>query len=522
MKRLLLGCFFLVVAVAVLAPPFPCFAQTQDRDEERVLEGLDGLARLLRIIENNYWDKLDPTVLIDNAVRGMLDRLDPHSTYFDPVQTRQLLTQQEGEYYGIGAVVGTREDVMIIVSPMEDGPAARQGIRTGDVITHINGEPTEGEPLEISARKLRGPEGTTVELTIQREGMERPFDIKIIREKISLYTVPYYFIIDESVGYIRLTYFSRTSSAEVQEALENLEKAGMKSLVLDLRSNPGGDLIEAVGVADLFLDEGLIVYTMADDPDSRVDFEASGDTTKWRGPVVVMINRGSASASEVLAGALQDQDRAVLAGENSWGKGLVQNIYPLSHGAALALTTARYYTPSGRLIQREYKPGDYDEYFDPSEDVAAEKLTPALTSLSRVVYGGNGLAPDYVVTTTEPGQLFQEVILRGLVFDFLNHYLGEHPEVKAGFRADENMLSEFRAFLVDSGLEVKPEEWKSDQEFFATRLTLEVVTRLEGAQAGYRAVMIRDGQVQEALKLLPKATELLRRKMEAKAAVNHQ
>lgn len=490
------------------------YAQDQKDDQREILEGFERIVKLLRLIEENYVEAVDSSALVEGAIRGVLGRLDPHSTYFTPEQTRRLITQQEGEYMGIGVTIGIRHGVMTVISPMEDGPAARQGIRTGDVITHIDGEPTENVDLEINARRLRGPEGTEVKVTIKRAGLNKPFTVSITRAKISLHTVPYFFLIDDKTGYIRLTHFSRTSSAEVGNAIGRLKDDGVEGLILDLRSNPGGDLIEAVNVADLFLDEGLIVYTMGSDPKSRKEYKASEKTTLWRGPVVVLIDRGSASSAEVVAGALQDQDRAILAGGNSWGKGLVQNIIPLPHDAALALTIARYYTPSGRLIQRAYTPGEFDEYYIPNEEVEEEQLTQARTSLGRVVYGGNGLAPDHEVDVPEPTVQSQEIILLGYVFDFVTRYLGEHPDLEKGFVADEGVMNQFKGFLDEKEYQVDAEDWKRDFDFLARRLMLETCTRLKGAEEGYRAIMSGDVQVQKAVDLMPEANELLHKRID--------
>ena len=496
------ACAAVLAALLLAAPGWA----PQDDDAE-ALRGLERAARLLRAIEEFYVDPVDPEELVESAIRGMLWRLDPHSAYFTPRQTRQLLTEQEGEYYGIGLTIGIRDGLLTVISPMEDSPAARRGIHTGD------GEPTGGRDLEISARRMRGPEGSEVTLTIEREGLSRPFEVTLRRAMISLRTVPYAFLLDDAVGYVRLVRFSRTSSREAAEAIDRLRVEGMAGLILDLRGNPGGDLEQAVAVADLFLDEGLIVYAQGATAASRVDFNAGEAGTRWRGELVVLIDRGSASGSEVVAGALQDQDRAILAGERSWGKGLVQTVFPLAHGAALALTSARYFTPSGRLIQRPYVPGSFDRYFDPELEAGDDAMQQARTSLGRIVYGGNGLAPDAVVEAPGLSPLAQEVMLRGAIFDFVTSYLAARPETGPGFRADDDVMERFRSFVGGRGIEVDPRQWLNDRDFLAARITLETVTRLAGAEEGYRAVLPRDRQVQEAIGLMRQAGELLRRKL---------
>jgi len=515
---ILLTLLIAALATAAISPP----GLAQEREEREVLKGLDRVAVLLEAILDNYMVQVDAEDLVENGIRGMLGRLDPHSSYFPPEQTRQFVLEQQGEYFGVGLTVGIRNGVMTVISPMEGGPAARQGIRTGDLIRAIDGKLTAGEDLDTNARRLRGPEGTEVTVTIEREGLPEPFDVVIKREKISLKTVPYAMMINgsgsssgERIGYVRLVRFAGTSSAEVTKAIENLKAQGMEGLILDLRTNPGGDLSQAVAVANCFLDDGLIVYTKGSTEASRTDYKASPENTCWKGPLVVLINRGSASASEVVSGALQDQDRALLVGDNSWGKGLVQTVVPLSHGAALALTTARYFTPSGRLIQRKYTPGSFDEYFYyENGEPSAEEMQPAHTSLGRIVYGGNGLQPDVVVKEKELTALSQQVLLRGLLFDFVTHYLGQHPGTGPDFVARDEVMSEFRAFIVERGLEVKPEEWSKDKSFLATRITFETIIRVAGAEAAFRTVLPFDHQIQRAIGLLDKAAELWKRKLQ--------
>ena len=500
-----------ILAIAIAA--LPCAAQ--DREEDEALRGLDNVALLLETIRDNYMSKVDTGLLIENGIRGMLGQLDPHSNYFTPEQMRQLMLEQEGEYFGVGMTVGIRNGELTVITPQEGGPAARQGIRTGDLIRAVDGEPTSGQDVETCASKLRGPEGTEVTITIEREGLPEPFDVVIKREMISLKTVPYAMPIANGVGYVRLTRFSRTSGREVSEAIAALKAEGITGLILDLRSNPGGDLDQAVEVTDCFLEEGLIVFTQGSTEASRVDYEASGTRTCWRGPLVVLLNRGSASASEVVAGALQDHDRALLAGENSWGKGLVQSVMPLSHGAALALTTARYFTPSGRLIQRPYAPGSFDDYYDPENHEGEGEMQPARTDLGRIVYGGSGLQPDVVIEESELTALTQQILLRGIIFDFVTHHIAARPDTGADFRADEEVIESFRAFLDESDVEVDEAQWLQDREFIGVRITLETVTRVAGAEAGFRAVLPLDRQVQRAIELMDQAAELLQRRMDA-------
>lgn len=485
----------------------------QERDETRFQKGLERITEMLKLIRENFVTKLAPDNLVDGAITGMLSQLDPHSTYLSPDQTRQMMAEQRGEYSGIGLTVTSHEGHLTVVSAIEDGPGARKGVRSGDVITHIDGVPTSESDYESNVRKLRGPQGTKVTITIEREGIAGSFDVQIIRDRVSLKSISYAFMLNSETGYIRLTRFARNSDEEMAEAIETLKRQGMKQLIFDLRSNPGGDLDAAVGVSDLFLDDGLIVYTKGITETSREDYNATSEATKWRGPLVVLINRGSASGSEVVTGALQDHDRALVVGEKSWGKGLVQSVYPLSYGASLSLTTARYYTPSGRLIQRPYKPGAFDNYFNYVPQNTKRKMQEARTDLGRIVYGGDGIAPDEEVPEDEITYLSQHILFRGMIFDFVTRYLSNHPDTGSDFRADDEVMSEFKQFVMDSDLEFNEENWQKDKNFLAMRISQEVVTRKAGAQAGYRAILDMDKQLQAALRFCSEARELLQRKL---------
>lgn len=485
----------------------------QDREDARIERGLERVTDMLRLIRENFVRELAPDGLVDGAIGGMLSQLDPHSTYLNPDQTKQMLAEQRGEYSGVGLTVTNREGRLTVVSAIEDGPGARQGIRTGDVITNIDGVPTSESDYESNVRKLRGAQGTKVTITIEREGIAGTFDVQITRERVSLRSISYAFMLDGVTGYIRLTRFARNSHEEMAEAIDMLKSRGMQQLIFDLRSNPGGDLDAAVGVSDLFLDEGLIVYTKGLAETSREDYVATTGSTHWSGPLVVLINRGSASGSEVVAGALQDHDRALVVGEKSWGKGLVQSVYPLSYGASLSLTTAKYYTPSGRLIQRPYTPGAFDNYFNDDSRNTERRMQQARTDLGRIVYGGDGIAPDELVTEDDISFLSQQILFKGMIFDFVTRYLSNNPATGVNFRADEAVMNDFEQFVRDSDLEFIEDSWQRDRNFLAMRISQEVVTRKAGSQAGYRAILEMDKQLQAALKYCEEARALLKRKM---------
>src|SRR6267378_3126734 len=297
-----------------------------------------------------------------SSIDGMLRTLDPHTSFLEPKEYSDMQDRQKGTFYGLGILVTKRNDQVTVITPLEGTPAARLGIRAGDVISEVEGVSTDDLPLDDVVKRLKGPKGTTVHIKIVRVGMKEPIPLSIVRAAIPTNSISNVLMLKPGIGYIRIKDFTATTVRELDDAIERLRGEGMQKLVLDLRGNPGGLLDAAVGVADHFLDKGqMIVYTKGRTPDSEQSYLAPGKHQKLDMPMVVVVNRGSASASEIVAGALQDHDRAIIVGETSWGKGLVQSVYTLQYGAGLALTTSKYYTPSGRNIQRDYS-SFYDYY----------------------------------------------------------------------------------------------------------------------------------------------------------------
>jgi carboxyl-terminal processing protease len=301
----------------------------------------------------------NPSDIVYDGIGGMLEVLDPHSNFLDPRTFSKMRSRQEGSFFGVGIIISRRDGKITVIAPMAGTPAAAKGVRTGDVITAVGEQSTEEMSLDDVVDLVRGPEGTDVTLTIARPGMKEPFTVDITRTRIPQTTVRFAFMVRPDVGYIRLSEFTSSSAGEVRDAVDRLSAEGMQHLILDLRSNPGGSLDAAIGVADTFLAKGnLIVTTRGRTPSSHSTLSAPGHRKPFEGAVVVLVNEGSASASEIVAGAIQDHDRGLVLGEVTWGKGLVQTVFSV-RDTGLALTTARYYTPSGRSIQR-----DYESFFD--------------------------------------------------------------------------------------------------------------------------------------------------------------
>lgn len=316
-------------------------------------EPLKRFSQVLNMVEQYYVRDVGRDELVEGAVQGMLQELDPHSSYMSREEFAELQTSTQGEFSGIGIEISMRNGRLLVVSPIEDTPAYKAGLKAGDIILEIDGESTEGISLMDAVKKIRGPKGSTVELTVVHKDNKSPDRISIVRDTIPIKSIKSE-ILEPGYVYIRLTKFNEHTTEELREALRNAKKKGpMKGLILDMRNNPGGLLDQAVSVADAFLNEGKIVYIQGKQESSRKDYLAKPQSDDIKVPMVVLINAGSASASEIVAGALQDHKRALLIGEPSFGKGSVQTIIPLSDGGGMKLTTALYYTPSGRSIQAE-------------------------------------------------------------------------------------------------------------------------------------------------------------------------
>ncbi|MGD2020968.1 MAG: S41 family peptidase [Thiohalocapsa sp.] len=328
-------------------------ATDKDADKTLPLDDLRTFAEVFGRIKSDYVEDVDDRELLASAIRGMLGGLDPHSSYLDPDEYRDLRVGTTGEFGGLGIEVGIEDGFVKVIAPIDDTPAQRAGMQAGDLIVRIDGKPVKGLSLSEAVTLMRGKPGSKIELTVVREGESSPIQVDIVRDIIKVASVKSR-TLEPGYGYLRVSNFQARTTEDLLEAVAELKADnadGLKGVVLDLRNNPGGVLNAAVGVSDAFLDEGLIVYTMGRDEDAKLEFKAGPDDVLDGAPLAVLVNGGSASASEIVAGALQDQGRAVIMGEKTFGKGSVQTIVPIDDRTALKLTTARYYTPSGRSIQ---------------------------------------------------------------------------------------------------------------------------------------------------------------------------
>jgi carboxyl-terminal processing protease len=491
----------LVAAALALVPPALCAGS-----DDSIYERVELYQSVIDKVASRYVTEVDPGDLIIRSIEGMIGSLDPYSQLLDPDDYSDLKVDTKGRFGGIGIEIGLRNDILTVIAPIEGTPAHRLGLQSGDRIISIEGESTKGWNTLDAVKKLRGPKGTEVTITIDREGLDEPFDVTIERDIIKVKSVPYYFMIDSSTGFLRLSAFSENSGKEVRDAIRELQEEGMESLILDLRYNPGGLLTQAVEVAEIFMDKGeMIVYTDGRFEGQDREYHSKRDGLTRKMPVVVLINRYSASASEIVAGALQDHDRALILGEPSFGKGSVQTLFDLGNDYALRLTTAYYFTPSGRSIHR----------VDKSEDaaVAEHHLVPRngdepaeqggfYTDSGREVTGGGGIHPDIVVEPEPISEIVQRMVVKPVFFNYAVKFHSEHPEIDETFTVTDTLLDDYFAFMVEQGIEVTREEFDSEIDFVRSRLGYEIDRAYWGEAVAKKRGIGQDVEVQRALELI--------------------
>jgi carboxyl-terminal processing protease len=493
----------------------------------------------LGAVESDYVDKVDSARLVYGAIGGMLQTLDPHSSFMDPKYYAQMRERQEGHYYGLGITIQVVDLDINVMSLFEGTPAYKKGIRRGDIIMRIGGEDVrswkdeQGKPLggaalsDRAVKMLRGPKGTLVQVSLKRPGYDKLIDIQVPRDEITIPSIMAASMVDSQTGYVRVSEFAENTDHDLGAALDELSAKGMKRLVLDLRDNPGGALDQAIKVSNRFLPQGsMIVYTRGRVPNSDQDYFATEKSAYTDIPLIVLVNRNSASASEIVSGALQDHDRALIVGETTFGKALVQSVYRISENAGLALTTARYYTPSKRLIQRPWD-GTFDDYLTYRLRDQAPKTHPAAdlryTDAGRKVYSGGGIDPDErldgPVEGFNPTEFGRLIYARQTFGIFAERFVAEgdtriapRPDqhrVARGFVVDGSTLEEFKTFLSSQKIKVDQAAFAKDTDFIRAMIHYEVDMALFGLSEARRSLLATDPQAQFAMKLFPEADRLL-------------
>ena len=476
---------------------------------------VDAFVEVLQKVEQSYVDPVQPKTLVDGAIKGMLHDLDPYSQFLDEQSWDNLKATTHGSFGGIGIVVTVRDNYPTVISPIEGSPAWTLGLRPGDVIAKIDGQSSAGLTVEEVATRLRGAAGTQVKISVRREGESGEQEYTVERQIIVTKAVPYAFMAEEHTGYLRLANFSENSGAEVRAAIERLRLEGATRLVLDLRAIPGGLLDQAVDVFEqLVKPNTLVVYTRGRSKGQDNRYYSSERHPQLEWPVVVLVDQGSASASEIVAGALQDLDRALVVGQSTFGKGSVQSVFPLrGRGAALKLTTAKYYTPSGRSIHKAQQPtGPPSAADDDGEDASAPSPSPAdsmpphayQTTAGRTVFGGGGIVPDLKVVPDSLPPLTRRVESRALSFRFANRWVNLHPGSKLDSPA-ESQWKEFLAFLATEKVEYTPAEIKAERPLLERSLRRELARRLSGDPAAARVALEGDPVFEQALDILLRA-----------------
>jgi carboxyl-terminal processing protease len=518
-----------VFAVALCALVGGFFGRSALATQDQVPDQYKVFSAALSAVEANYVGEVESDRLVYSAISGMLQTLDPHSSFMDPRTYAQMRERQEGRYYGLGITIAVVGDEITVLSIFEGSPAYQKGVRRGDIIAKIGEEDTKGWTSDQAVRKLRGPKGTFVQVSLKRSGYDNLIPLEVMRDEIHIPTIPAYFMVDNTTGYVRLQDFAENTNDELGRALKDLAAKGMRRLVLDLRGNPGGPLDQAIKVSNRFLPRGdMIVYTRGRVPNSDQDYRATEQSDYLSMPIVVLQNRNSASAAEIVAGALQDHDRALLVGETTFGKALVQSVYRVSQGAGVAVTTARYFTPSGRLIQRPWD-GSFDEYLTYTlREQEANKPHQAddlkYTDAGRKVYSGGGIEPDQrfdgPMEGFNPTRFGRTVYNRQLPDSFAQRFTRKGdtritPSTKEGYRelgadfaVDDRMMAEFKEHVKNAKVRIDEAAWQKDLEFLRAMIRYEIDLDLFGVAQARKNLSTKDPQLQFALGLFPEAEKL--------------
>lgn len=500
-------------------------------EEDVWTQSLQKINSIVSVIESNYFQDIDLEILAHSSINGMLQTLDPHSYFLNLKNLRTLQEEYQGKYYGLGIMIQKLGDDLVVITPIEGTPAYRLGILAGDVISHIEGESTKPLSSFEAMQKLRGPKGTIVNISITREGLEEPLEFTIKREEIPLYSVPYAFILKKDIGYIYIRNFAETTADEFREKLALLKKGGMKKLILDMRWNGGGTFPGAIEVSDELLPkDSLIVSIRGRKEYYNRDFPALHDNQYEDIPLIVLINQGSASAPEIVSGAVKDNDRGLIVGDDSFGKGLVQTLFPLSKDSAVALTTAKYYTPSGMSIQRDYS--QVDDYLFNREVPEEQEREVRYTVGGRKVLGQGGITPDYKVEFSFKN-LTYEALRKGEVFAYAKKFIEKRAPTSSQYSLSNNrnkmfdgliyqtldrdftvnaeVMEDFKDYLKKRNIPFTKDDFEEAKDQLAREIEKEIYSFLWGIEGGLWVYRNSDPVVRRAVELLPEAESLLKK-----------
>ena len=502
-------------------------------DESQLRDSLKAFTNVYAQVEQNYAEPLNgdqaDAAIYGGAIPGMLRVLDPHSNFYDPKAYAKMREDQHGRYYGVGMVIQQQliagQAKTYVITPYENTPSYRAGIRPGDQIAAVDGKTTDGMTSDLVAKALKGPKGTHVLVTIVREGQPKPLDFDLIRDEIPHPSVDLKYEIRPGIAYIHLTQFQETTAQEVIEAIASFPN--LRGMVLDLRNNPGGLLSQAVEVCDHLLAKGQTIVSQRGRAYPDQNYAATHGNDGKTFPIVVLVNRNTASAAEIVSGALQDHDRALIVGETTFGKVLVQTVYNLSENTGLALTTYHYYTPSGRLIQRNYSGVSlYDYYYNHAgaSPTDSSNREVKLTDAGRTVYGGGGIAPDEKIESPKSNRFQDELLYKSVFFRFASHYLANRT-VERNFEVNDAVMAEFKQYLTSQNIAFTEADLNGVMDWIKVSIKEKIVTSQFGQLQGLRTLADWDPMIQKALTFLPEAQALednahkvLTEKAEARAA----
>ena len=485
--------------------------------EDAVTESVKSFTKVFDAVERNYADPVKgEDAIYKGAIPGMLRTLDPHSNFYDPKAFAQQKDDQRGQYYGVGMLVGggtgTKRSKTVVQYPFAESPAYKADIRPGDVIVQVNDKSTEGMNQEEIVGMLRGSRGTKVQVRVKRDGVDQPIVKDLMRDGIPRPAVPHALYLKPGIAYMNITTFiNENTSKELEDHFKRLNEKDIKGLVLDLRNNGGGLLNEGIDVVSHFLKKNDVVVSQRGRASPNRTYSARFDGSGRDYPIVVLVNRNTASASEIVSGALQDHDRAWIFGEPTFGKGLVQSVFQLSHESAVALTIAHYYTPSNRLIQRDYSNISFLDYYTHANLEQKNLNDVKMTDGGRTVYGGGGITPDEKYEVPAYNKFQIEVLRKDTFFNFAAKWFGpkQNPKLPKGWDPDDQLINDYHSFLVSEKADFNEADfaanraWVKDhlkQQFYITGFSYE-----ESEVVG----IVQDPEVIKAVESLPKAKQLL-------------
>jgi len=528
-KKVAIPIFIFIAALCILGGMEIQRALSDDKVSEQVRK----YESVLNLTSRYYVDNVDSQKLTEAAIRGMLEELDPHSVYIDPDQNKRVREDFQGSFEGIGVEFDIINDTLTVISPISGGPSEKLGIIAGDKIVIIDGISAIKITREDVPKKLRGPKGTKVKVNIIRSGMKQPMDFEITRDKIPLYSVDASFMYDNDIGYIKVSRFIATTYDEFSQALTKLKSQGMKMLMLDLRGNPGGYMDQAIKMASEFIPKGKkIVYTKSRIKDfEELYYSTGGSYTDL--PLIILVNEGSASASEIVSGAIQDLDRGLIVGENTFGKGLVQRQFELADASSLRITISRYYTPSGRLIQKPYEGGKYKRnLMNPVDTLEGDNLNHQHDSKDtnrlefktiggRKILGGGGITPDYLIKMDTLTSYSVQLRRLNVIYEYVESYMNSnrnriqssynnYRDFRNSFEVDNNMLEGLKSTASKKGITYNSDNFSRDLEYLKIFIKSQIARDIWGNEGSYAVFVSTDEQVKKAASLFDEAAKLMK------------